>query len=70
MTALTVMVRSFSYRDGYPADTEGHGGGFVFDCRAIPNPHHVPELREFTGKDQAVADYIERQPAAQSSGPG
>lgn len=63
--ALSVLVRSFSYRDGYPADTEGHGGGFVFDCRAIPNPHHVPGLRDFTGKDEPVAAYIERQPAAQ-----
>jgi len=62
---LSVLIRSFSYRDGIPADEEGHGGGYVFDCRAIPNPHHVPELRDFTGKDQRVADYIERQPAAQ-----
>jgi aminoglycoside/choline kinase family phosphotransferase len=62
---LTVRILSFSYRDGYPPDTEGHGGGFVFDCRAIPNPHHVPELRDFSGKDEAVADYIERQPEAQ-----
>jgi len=62
---LSVVVRSFSYRDGYPADAEGHGGGYVFDCRSIPNPHHVPELRDFTGKDDAVADYIERQPEAQ-----
>ena len=64
-SSLVVSIRSFSYRDGYPADTEGHGGGFIFDCRAIPNPHHVPELREFTGKDEKIADYIERQPEAQ-----
>ena len=62
---LTVLIRSFSYRDGYPAERDGHGGGFVFDCRAIPNPHHVPGLREFTGRDEAVADYIEKQPEAQ-----
>ena len=64
-SSLTVQIRSFSYRDGYPPDNEGHGGGYVFDCRAIPNPHHVPELRDFTGKDDPVADYIEQQPAAQ-----
>lgn len=64
-SSLAVLVRSFSYRDGYPADTEGHGGGFVFDCRAITNPHHVPALRDLTGQDEPVADYIERQPAAQ-----
>jgi aminoglycoside/choline kinase family phosphotransferase len=63
---LAVRILSFSYRDGYPPDTEGHGGGFIFDCRAIPNPHHVPELRDFSGKDAAVADYIERQPETQA----
>jgi len=57
---LGVLVRSFSYRDGYPSDTEGHGGGFIFDCRSLPNPQHVPELRDFTGEDQRVADFLER----------
>jgi aminoglycoside/choline kinase family phosphotransferase len=57
---LTVLVRSFSYRDGIPADSEGHGGGFVFDCRALPNPHRVPELEPLTGKDEPVADWLER----------
>jgi aminoglycoside/choline kinase family phosphotransferase len=57
---LGVLIRSFSYRDGYPSDTEGHGGGFVFDCRSLPNPQHVPALREFTGEDEPVADFLER----------
>ena len=57
---LGVLVRSFSYRDGYPSDSEGHGGGFVFDCRSLPNPQHVPELRDFTGEDEKVADFLER----------
>lgn len=57
---LVVLIQSFSFRDGYPADVEGHGGGFVFDCRALPNPHHVPELRDLTGADQPVADWLER----------
>lgn len=63
--SLAVLVRSFSYRDGYPADTEGHGGGFVFDCRALPNPHHVPALRDLTGEDTPVADWLERSPEVQ-----
>ncbi len=64
-SGLTVLVQSFSFRDGYPADREGHGGGFVFDCRALPNPHHEPALRDLTGEDAAVADYLERSPEVQ-----
>ncbi len=64
-SALVVQVRSFSYRDGYPADREGHGGGFVFDCRALPNPHHVPELTTLTGEAEPVADFLERSPEVQ-----
>jgi len=59
-SGLVVLVQSFSYRDGYPPDAEGHGGGFVFDCRALPNPHGEPALRDLTGEAAAVADYLER----------
>ena len=57
---LGVLIRSFSYRDGYPSDTDGHGGGFVFDCRSLPNPQHVPALRDLNGEDEPVADFMER----------
>jgi aminoglycoside/choline kinase family phosphotransferase len=62
---LLVLIRSFSYRDGYPADTEGHGGGFVFDCRALPNPHNEPALRDLTGEDERVVDWLERSSEVQ-----
>lgn len=64
-SGLVVTIQSFSYRDGYPPDMEGHGGGYVFDCRALPNPHDVPAFRELTGKVPEVADWLERSPEVQ-----
>jgi len=64
-SGLTVLVQSFSFRDGYPPDREGHGGGFVFDCRALPNPHHEPGLRDLTGAAPPVADFLERSAPVQ-----
>ncbi len=61
-SGLAVLVQSFSFRDGYPPDLEGHGGGFVFDCRALPNPYDRPDLRDLTGEDAAVQDFMERAP--------
>jgi aminoglycoside/choline kinase family phosphotransferase len=65
LSDLTVLVQSFSYKDGYPTDMEGHGGGFVFDCRALPNPHDRPELRELTGDADDVVDWLERSERVQ-----
>ena len=62
---LVVTIQSFSYRDGYPPDMEGHGGGYVFDCRALPNPHEVMSLRPLTGKAPDVADWLERSSEVQ-----
>ena len=64
-SSLTVLVQSFSFKRGYPTDSEGYGGGHVFDCRALPNPHRAPALKELTGKDPAVADFMELSPQVQ-----
>jgi aminoglycoside/choline kinase family phosphotransferase len=66
LPGLTVHVQSFSYRQGYPEDHTGHGGGFVFDCRALPNPGRLPEFEAHTGRDADVIAYIER--AAEAEG--
>jgi aminoglycoside/choline kinase family phosphotransferase len=58
---LTVNINSFSYKHGIPEDPNGHGGGYVFDCRVMSNPHHVDALKELNGKDRAVIEFLEQQ---------
>jgi RNase adaptor protein for sRNA GlmZ degradation len=63
MPGPTLHLFSFGYKfDGPPRDESGHGGGFVFDCRALPNPFWDLALRPFAGTDPAVVSFFESQP--------
>jgi RNase adapter protein RapZ len=54
---VLVSVVSFGFRYGIPSDAD-----LVFDVRFLPNPHFIPRLRPFSGKDRRVARYIRSFP--------
>jgi len=56
---LQATVISFGYKYGLPVDAD-----LVVDCRFLPNPHWVPDLRPMTGKDEQVRDYVLAQDGA------
>ncbi len=63
---LVVHVGSFSYRGGYPPDPGGHGGGFVFDCRALPNPGREEAYRTATGRHEDVVRWLRERPESEA----
>ena len=59
----TVRIRSFGYhRSGPPSDEAGHGGGFVFDCRLLPNPGKEDRFKQSTGLDADLRDWLDARP--------
>ncbi len=54
---LTLVFESFAFKHGVPLDAD-----YVFDVRVLPNPHYIRELRPLTGRDEAVAQYLQSQP--------
>lgn len=50
---LMITVCSFGFKYGIPSDSD-----LVFDVRFLPNPYYIPELKELTGNDKPVYDYV------------
>jgi UPF0042 nucleotide-binding protein len=59
--AMALQLLSFGFRNGLPPEAD-----FVFDARFLANPYFVPELRDGTGLDPAVAAFVLSQPLAQT----
>ena len=53
---LVLLFRSFAYRSGVPVDAD-----FVFDVRCLPNPHWREDLRNLSGLDPAVREYLDNE---------
>jgi RNase adapter protein RapZ len=58
---LSIMFESFGYKHGIPG-----GADFVFDARTLPNPYWVPALQTLTGRDPAVIEFLDSEPAVTS----
>lgn len=56
---MLVSCLAFGYKNGLPAQAD-----WVIDCRLLENPYWVPELKELSGSDQPVVDFVLGQPAA------
>jgi RNase adapter protein RapZ len=53
---LVLLFTSFGFKNGIPLDAD-----FVFDVRSLPNPHYDPILRPYTGKDDVIKQFLEKQ---------
>lgn len=60
LAQLTLVFASFSFKRSVPLDAD-----YVFDVRMLPNPHYEPELRDLTGLDAPVAEYLEKSSEVQ-----
>jgi UPF0042 nucleotide-binding protein len=58
-SGMAVLFESFGFKRGLPVDAD-----FVFDLRCLPNPHWDPRLRELSGLDAPVAEFLAASPEA------
>ena len=56
-TSMTLAFESFAFKKGIPVAAD-----LLFDVRNLPNPYYDPALRPFTGLDQPIIDFMEKQP--------
>lgn len=54
---LTLVFESFAFKRGIPSDAD-----YVFDVRMLPNPHYEPALKELTGRDTPVIQFLQQEP--------
>ncbi len=55
--SISILLESFGYKHGVPRDAD-----FVYDVRCLPNPHWNRELRQLTGRDPEVRQFLENDP--------
>jgi len=60
-TQMTLVFESFAFKRGVPVDAD-----YVFDVRMLPNPHYESTLRDLTGRDAPVADFLSAQTEVQT----
>jgi len=58
---LAIVFQSFGFKNGVPVDAD-----FVFDVRCLPNPHWHKELRDFTGQETPVRDFLDQEASVQN----
>lgn len=59
--SIAILFQSFGFKHGVPIDAD-----YVFDVRNLPNPYWDPALRSATGQDQAIIDFLQKEPAVKS----
>jgi len=58
---LSILIESFGFKHGLPSDAD-----FVFDLRCLPNPYWDNQLRQLTGMDRPVAEYLDKKSSVQN----